>query len=536
METLGRDARHAFRRIRREPTGSAVIILTFALTVGASTTLFSLVRGIIERPLSVHAPGELAVLSVLNPRNGSQLSTYLPTFERTRERQRVFQSMSMYVGGGVYRAQVRGVDVDGGIETATPGYFEALGVHPSLGRFPTAAENSLTGTAAPYVVISDRLWRRYFSSEPRAIGERITLEGIALFVIGVMQPDFHGLYVDAGADFWTSMDFVRATAGDPSKPIRARAILGRLKSGVTIPQAGAGLSAIWPSVIQSTLPGGLAVSERDDLQHARIDVQPVSTGFSRLRQKYTDPLQALTFLTVLLFLLGCANLSGVLLARLLARDREIATQLALGASRAMIDRQTAVETLLLAGPGALCAWWIAFKGSAAIGAFLWSGAGEPLALSVTPDMPLLLFALAIVVAFGLVIGIVPARLVTRRRDGLKTAAGQRASRAGSRAGRLLVAGQVAFSLVLLASAGVFVRTLQNLRANDSAFPASHIVLSRMWLKPGVPRTTTLDVNYYRVLADRLMAVPGVNAASFSSTFPSTLEIQVPQESIRRTDV
>jgi predicted permease len=342
--------------------------------------------------------------------------------------------------------------------------------------------------------------------------------------------------VDSGADFWTSMDFVRATAGDPSKPVRARAILGRLNPGVTIAQAGAALSAIWPSVIPSTLPGGLAVSERDDLQRARIDVQPISTGFSRLRQKYADPLQALTFLTVLLFLLGCANLSGVLLARLLGRDREIATQLALGATRATIDRQTAVETLLLACMGAVCAAWIAFKGSAAIGAFLWNGASETLAVSLVPDGALLVSALAVVLACGLVIGIVPTRLVTRRMDRLHAAASQRTGRTGSRTGRLLVAGQVAFSLVLLASAGLFVRTLQNLRPNDSAFPASHIVLSRMWLKPGVPRTVTLDVAYYRGLADRLSAVPGVQAASFSTTFPSTLEIQVPQDSIRRTDM
>ena len=535
LDALGRDVRYAYRRVRRDHAASAVIVLTLALTVGASTTLLSLVAGILERPLPVYAPGELAAVSLINPRNGAPLSIYLPMFERMRVSQTAFQSISLYVGGGIYRAHIRNVDVDGGIETATPGYFEQLGVHPALGRFPTAAENSVEGHATPYVVVSYRFWQRYLASDPHAIGERVTLEGIPLFVVGVMQREFQGLYIDGGTDFWTSMDYVRATAGDPSKPLRARAIIGRLKPGVTIAQAGAGLSAVWPSVVRTTLPTGLAASERDDLQRARIDVQPASRGFSRLRQTYGDPLQALTILTILLFLVGCTNVSGVLLARLLAREREMATQLALGASHAAILRQTAIETVLLATAGGLCAWWVAFKGSAALGAFLWNGSVDTLALSLTPSVPLLLFALAVVAGCGLIVGIVPAWLVMRGMDGLSRTSVQRAGRRDTRAGRWLVAGQVALSLVLLACASLFVRTLQNLRANDSAFPASHIVLSRMWVKPEVPLRTKLDGTYYQGLADRLTAIPGVSAASFSTTFPSSLQIQLPQEPIRRTD-
>ncbi|HEY3884740.1 MAG TPA: hypothetical protein VGL62_06010, partial [Vicinamibacterales bacterium] len=150
VDALRRDICYAARRIRREPGTSSVIIVTLMLTVAANTTLFSLVNAIVRRPLPVAEPDRLVVVSVLNPRNGQQLFTYEPTFEKIRERQVVFESLSLYAGGGGLRADVRGVGVDGVIETATSGYFESLGVHPYLGRFPTVAENPPSGHAAPY--------------------------------------------------------------------------------------------------------------------------------------------------------------------------------------------------------------------------------------------------------------------------------------------------------------------------------------------------------------------------------------------------
>lgn len=519
VEAIRRDVRCGLRRIRGEPAAAAAVILTLALTVGANAALFSLIRGVIERPLPVQSPGDLVGMSVLDARTGQKLAIYLPTFERLSQRQDVFDSISMYTGGGALRAEVGGVGVDGGVETGSPGYFEELGVHPLLGRFPTAAENSVTDAAEPYVVISYRFWQRYFSGDPHAVGQRITLEGVPVFVIGVMQPEFHGLYVDGGTDFWLSMDFVRAVAGDPSKPLLARTLVGRLRRGVSIQQAAAAMTAIWPSAVPATLPGALRASERDALTRGRIDLQPLSRGFSRLRQTYADPLQALIILTLLLLTIGCVNLSSLFLARLLARDREIVTQLALGASRGVLVRQIAVESVLLACGGAIGAWWVALRGSAVIAAFLWGGSTEPMALSLAPDSLVLVSTLAVVIACGVLVGVLPAWLTTGRRQDLNTASSSRGGQRHAKAGRLLLAGQIAVSLVLVACAGLFVRTLQRLRANDSALPANRVVLSRMWLKPGITRSTKFDAAYYHDLADQLTAIRSVEAVAYSVIFP-----------------
>jgi predicted permease len=349
-----------------------------------------------------------------------------------------------------------------------------------------------------------------------------------------MPPDFQGLYVDGGVDFWLSMDFIRATAGNPSRPLRARTIVARLRPDVSITQAAAEMSAIWPSVVPSTLPGALSVSEGHDLQRGRVSVDPLSTGFSGLRQKYADPLQALTALTALLLLVGCTNLSGIFLARLLARRGELAIQSALGASRAALIRQAAIEGTLLSLLGAAGAVWLAFKGSAAVGAFLWNSS-TPMARTMTPDGEVLAICLATMTGCGLLVGVLPAWIATRRTIGLAAPSEDRAGAPTARAGRLLLVAQVACSLVLLACAGLFVRTLQNLRANDAAFPASHIVLSRLWLKPGVPQTMKFDASYYRDIADRLAGIAGVQSVGYSSGFPGTLLVQFPKDPIRSAD-
>src|SRR5258708_3927008 len=339
--------RSSRRRMRRDTSTSAIVVLTLALSIGANTTLFSLVRAIIDRPLPVRAPDQLVLITLLNPRNAQQLFTYLPTFDRVRSEQHVFESMSLYAGGGILRGEVRGVGFDGGVETATSGFFESLGVRPYLGRFPTASENPPSGHAAPYVVISNRMWPRYLSADPRALAQTIPVEGIPLNVIGIVPPEFHGLYVDGGTDFWVSMDFVRTVAGDPSKPLRSRTIVARLRPGVSTGQARAEISTLLPSVLSETLPSSVGETERRNLLHGRVNVEPFAHGVSTLRKRYGNPLEALTLLASLLLAIGCTNLTSLFLARLQARDREIVTQLALGASRAPVVRQPPLNVLLL---------------------------------------------------------------------------------------------------------------------------------------------------------------------------------------------
>lgn len=535
FEAIGRDIRYAARRIRRQPTAAVIVVLTLAIAVGANATLFSLVRGIVERPLPVRAPDRLVVISLVNPRNAQQLFTYVETFDRLRSEQDVFESMSLYVGGGLLRGEARGTSFYGGVESSTDGFFESLGLRPFLGRFPTASENPPAGHAAPYVVISYRIWQRYFAGDPHALSETIRVEGVPLYVIGVAPPEFHGMYVDGGADFWVSMDFVRMVAGDPSKPLRSRTIVAQLRPGVTIEQARAKLTTIWPSLLTSTLPANVNLTERTNILHGQLTVATFATGFSTLRRLYADPLEALSVLAAVLLVIGCTNLGAIILARLLARDREIATQLALGAGAGAIIRQAAVEVLLLSSAGAAVAVWLAFGGTGAVIDFLWAAKDEPLALSVRPDTIVLAAALAVTAGAGLLVGVIPAWLAVRRMSSLNVAANPRAGTSDSRAASVLLAAQIALSLVLVACAGLFVQTVRNLRANDDMLPAGQLVLTRLLLKPGVPRPLQLDTSYYRDVIDRLSGVPTVEAVALSTYFPSSFEVELPIEPVVRGD-
>src|SRR5687767_6362313 len=236
---LLQDVRFALRSLRRSPGFTFVAALTLALSIGGNSALFSLLNAVVFRTLPVPDPDRLVAISVVDDKGQTQPLIYLSTFEAVRARQRVFETMALYSGGGLLATTVRGPLVDGAVESATPEFHAMLGVRPLAGRLLSASDTPPDGEAAPVVVIGSRFSRQHFDSDAAAIGQRIVVEGVPLTVIGVTPPGFHGLQVDGGADFLMPLGILRQIAGDPRLPIRSRNIIARLRSGVSIEQARA---------------------------------------------------------------------------------------------------------------------------------------------------------------------------------------------------------------------------------------------------------------------------------------------------------
>jgi putative ABC transport system permease protein len=527
------DSRYALRQVRRTPGFSLTVILTLALGVGANTALFSLLNALVLRRLPVQAPERLVALSVTDQRGQPGRFFYLSTFTELRARQQVFETMSLYVGGGLLLTETRGGLSQGGVEAATPEYYALMGVRPFLGRFTSHADAPDVGEAAPVVVLGYRFWQRQFAGDRRAIGETMKIDGMPLTIIGVSPPEYKGLYVDSGSDFMVPMSVMRRLAGDPKRPVRARNAIGRLKPGVRLEQARAQISSIFPAIQAATAPAGLSPREREEMQSQRVALESMATGFSGLRTRYANPLFVLMGLTGLLLVIAVVNLTGLLLARAAARESQLAICLALGATRVRLVQQFVLESLLLSllsGAAAmLMAWWV----SRTLGAILWSST-QPLLMSTTPDGRVMGVMGAVVVSIGLILGVFPAFAASRSvgRTGLQPA---RMMSAGTgRWGKGLLVAQVAMSLVLLFGAGLFAGSLAKLRTLDLGFRTNGIVWGRAFATPG--GYDHLDqAAYYPELVRRLSALPGVQSVALSKIFPAYFSFPVALESVGRTE-
>jgi predicted permease len=532
VDALWQDLRYSARGLRRAPGFSLVLIGTLALAVGANTALFSVFNAVVLRQLPVREPHRLVVISANDARNGQLQFIYARTLAAYQEQQRSFDALSLYAGGGLLRTEARGAVLDAGVEAVTPEYFDMLGVRPVIGRLISSIDGPTADTPSPVVVLAHRFWQRQFSADPSAVGETLKVAGTPLTIIGVTQRGFLGLQVDGGADFFVTTATLRPIAADPRLPIRARNVIGRLRAGVTLEEAAAEVRALWPAIQRATLPAGLTPAVQESMRTPRITVESIATGFSGLRRQYADPLVVLVSLTAVLLAIGCANLSGLLLTRAVARRHQLATRLALGAGRARLVQQMLVESLLVSAVGTLVAIPLAALASRALGAALWTGSAERFAISMTPDARVLGLAAIVAIGSGACISVLPAWFATRERAVVGVA--QRGSASGTLSAKVLLIAQVALSLVLLVAAGLFARSLLRLRGNDAVFPTGHIVWTRLWLNTG-DRGTGLDRSYFTELARQLSQIRGAESAAFSVTFPSFFNFPLPPDLFARAD-
>ncbi len=518
VERLITDVRRAFPQIRRSPGYAAAVITTLALTVGAATTLFSLYNALVLRTLPVADPSRIVLVQPTDQK-GQNRPLY-QAMHRELERLDVFEHLALFSGGGGFFMEARGVRTQGVIESVTPGFHEALGLRPFLGRFLT--DRDLTAPESPTVVISHALWRRLFNDDPAAIGEQILISGKPMTLIGVTPAEFTGFYVDGGFGFSVPISVLNLHLGtDPKRPIRGLQAVGRTKRGVSLAQAQAAVDAAWQSIRTNAVPPQLPAAEQREIATHQIKVEKLASGFSGLRTRYQRPLQVLLAITIVLVVIGCVNLSGLMLARTAARDRQYAILLALGASRAQFVQQVLIESVVLSMIGTALSLPLAWLGSRMLTIAIWQSQ-EPLAIDTTPDLRVLVTTAIVSVVSGLIVAVLPAVRAARRRQlALRS---ERSVTGGVGVwGRGLLVVQIALMLVLLAGAGLFAVSLRNLRHLDTGFKAANVRWSRLFAVPGGYDKLN-DAVYYAELLRQIEALPEIRSVSMSGVFPTFFSV------------
>jgi predicted permease len=527
MGNLAHDLRFAIRTFRKSPVFVAVAVLSLALGIGANTAIFTLVDQILLRLLPVKDPQQLVLFWGRGQHYGSNNGRYkisYPMYEDFRDHNQVFSGMlcrwetsfSVSEGGKTER-------VDG--ELVSGSYFPVLGVGPALGRVLTPNDDKVPG-GHPIAVISYRYWQSRFGGSMDVIGKKLLVDGYPITIVGVSRQGFDG--TDPGSSPQIRIPIMMEKELDPQfaefysmKNRRGRwvNVFGRLKPDVTMTQAKAALQPFFHQILQ------MEVQEKDFATAApetkkaflsmHLDLLPASKGDSELRRQFASPLLVLSALVGLVLLIACANVANLQVARATARQKEVAVRLALGASRGRIISQLLVESLSLAFAGGVAGLILAVWMDRALLNFLPSG-DSPLTISTTPDWRILLFALGVTLLTGVLFGLAPALQSTRPElsGTLKEQVGSIAGGSSVGLRKVLVAAQVALSLLLLIGAGLFIRSLSNLKGLDPGFRTSNLL--GFALDPpmnGYKSDRSLD--FYRRLREGLNALPGVESASLA---------------------
>ncbi len=526
------DLRFGIRLLAKNPAFTAVAVLSLALGIGANTAIFQLLNAVRLKNLPVRDPHELAQvrmrLSDAELTRGNKQTRYPaltnPLWEKVRDNQQGFSSIAAWGTTNFNMAQGGEVRLARGLWVSGD-FFNTLGVQPQLGSLFTTADDQ-RGCAARSVVISHGFWQSEFGGAKDVIGKNITLADRQLQVIGVTPPSFFGLEV--GKSF------------DVALPICADAVLtasnsrldsgihwwlmsiGRLKPGWTIEQAGSQLTSISESIFRETLPSNYPTVSVNNYLNTKIEADKGAAGYSSLRENYERPLWLLLAIAGLVLLITCANLANLLLARASIREREMAVRLAMGASRFRIVRQLLVETLLLALIGTALGAGLAQL----LGRFLVASIGtarDLVYLDLTPDYRVLGFCAGVVVLTCFLFGLTPALRATRVSAGAAMKAAGRgltASRERFSLRRGLVVVQVALSLVLVASAFLFTRSLNRLLTIDAGFNQDNLLITRIGFNR-LKMEPLRRLPFRGELLERIKNVPGVEDATDMDTLPLT---------------
>jgi predicted permease len=519
---MARDFRFALRSLRKSPIFTTVAILSLALGIGANTAIFSLINQLILRPLPIRDPQAIVLLKGAGrhygSNNGRNALSY-PMYQDIRDKNTVFAGMMCRYQMNATIGATSQVEVANS-ELVSGNYFPLLGIGAALGRVFTASDD-LRANAHPYAVISYSYWKSRFAGDPHIVGQTLRFNNYPLTIVGVAQPGFDGMEPGLPAAV-----FVPVTMAGSIRPgftdvynRRQRWInaFGRLKPGVTADQAKAGLQPLFHQIINiEVLDPAFRNASPDAKQKflsMYMDLLPGSQGNSFLRRQYDTALLVLMCVVALVLLIACANLASLLTARGAARQKEIAVRLALGSSRGRLVQQLLTESLILSVTGAAIGVGLAVlmvKGLLSFMPVNVSGYN----ISPVPDSQVLAFTTGLAVLAGIAFGLIPALQSTRPNIApvLKDQAGSVTggdAQIGFR--KLLVAGQITLSLVLLIGAGLFIRSLAGLQLLDPGFRTTGLVQFTL-----NPRTAGYQLDraavFFDRLEERLRAIPGVRSA------------------------
>ncbi len=525
MAHLSQDLRFAFRTFKKAPVFVVVAVLSLALGIGANTAIFTLVDQVLLRLLPVKDPQQLVLLwsrgSHYGSNNGYNKISY-PMYEDFRDKNQVFNGMfcrtdmdfSLSFEGKTER-------ISGELVSGT--YFPVLGVRAAVGRV-FSAEDDKTPGGHPYGVLSYGFWQTRFGGDPGVIGKKLLVNGYPITVVGVSQAGFDG--TDPGYSPQLRVPVMMKAQMDQLgfyklNDRRGRWVnaFGRLKPGLTLEQARAGLQPLFHQMLEMEVQekafARAAPVTKERFLRMWLELLPASKGRSQLRRQFSNPLLVLMGIVALVLLIACANVANLLIARATARQKEIAVRLALGASRGRIVSQLLIESLLLAIAGGLLGLMLAVWIDNVLVSFL-PPSGTPLTVSTSPDWRILAFNLGVSLLTGIIFGLVPA-LQSTRPDLAPTLKDQVGSIAGGTSVRLrkaLLVAQVTLSLLLLIGAGLFIRSLRNLKDLDPGFRTKNLMTFSI-NPPLNGYKPDQSLRIYRELTDKLNATPGVESASLA---------------------
>jgi predicted permease len=515
-DEMFQDLRYGARMMLKSKMFTLVAILSLALGIGANTAIFSLINALMLRMLPVKNAEELALFSVAGPNvpSGVSYNCNYPLYEMFRARA---QSLTgVIAGANVGRARLL-VNEPGAVaesveqQRVSGNFFSSLGVNPVVGRALTEADDNLS-TGQPGAVISFDFWRRRFGSDPQVVGRQITVNNTALTIVGVAPPGFFGFEVGTRPELWWPIKALSDPnlSREGSNWIR---VIGRLRPGVSIAQAQAEMEAIFQQQINDVAARSTnwtPTQRRNHFErHARLEAG--GAGYTRLRQQFRQPLFILMAAVGLTLLIACVNVANLLLARASMRRKEIAVRLALGAGRFRLLRQLLTESVLLSLLGGVAG--LLFARACLRGLITYLPQQTQTALDMSLDMRVLAFTLVVSVITGLLFGLAPAWQATRLNltSSLKDQTGASASRSRLALNKTLVVTQVALSLFLLIGAGLFARSLRNLRALDPGFDYENIV--QFSIDPGGGYNAQQRSDLHKQMLARLEALPGAQSAT-----------------------
>jgi predicted permease len=532
LESLLQDVLYGGRAMLRSPGLTIVALLSLALGIGANTAIFTFMDAVMLRSLPVRNPSQLVVLGrgqadgITDSFASTQLYSY-PFYRQMQQRNQVFSdvaaifSLTNDVHGFVSE---RSEPEPMKIQLVSGTYFQLLGVHAMMGRTITDDDDNSEGNH-PVAVVSYAWYTRSLARDPGVLNQNLRIGSTVFSIVGVAPPEFFGTKVGESPDIWIPLSMVQAVpphwSGYKDNSYESLLIMGRLKPGVTVTQASTNVNLVFQQIYQQLLgtspDGPNTKNNRALLAKKHVQITPMATGISDLRSEFSSPLKLLMAVVVLVLLIACANIANLLLARSTARARELAVRQALGAGRFRIVRQLLTESLTLALAGG--ALGIAFAAVANRMLLRMVSGADPLPLDVSLNLKLLLFTFGITLSTAVLFGAIPALRATRLQltESLKDGRGASGNAAKSPLARALVISQVAFSLVLLVGAGLFLRSLVNLNNVETGFNRQNVLIlqpdeSSAGYKEDDPRLIPLR----QQIEQRLSALPGVSAASYSS--------------------
>jgi len=522
MHTLWQDVRYGLRMLAKNPGFTLIAILTLALGIGANTAIFSLLNQVLLRRLPVRHPEELVVLKSPGPKHGhvwsdgddSEIFSY-PLYKGLAKNTTVFNGVLARFEFSASIAS-RGQTDRGSGELVTGNYFEVLGVQPAFGRVLSPADDDVQG-AHPVLVLSHAYWERHFGGDAGALNQTILVNNTEMTIVGVAQAGFTGIQVGKIPDI-----FVPMTMKGQMTPIRNGldnwndsflAVLARRKPGVSVEQAQAGINADYPGLLEqqaATLKMRKGGKDEKEFLSKKIVLAPGAQGRTTAQRDSGPALMALFAMVALVLLIACTNVANLLLAKAATRQREFAIRSALGATPGRMMRQLLVESFLCALGGGvlgliLGSWLMNILTDAVVSDTGMQG------ITASVDGSVLGFAAGATVLSAMLFGLIPAWRATRigvsqmmKDQGSTTSAGP----GHVRFRKVLVAGQVAFTLLLLTGGALFSRTLWNLRMQNLGLSTENLITFSI-----SPQLSGYDEARTVALVDQLRArlaeVPGV---------------------------